>query len=277
MLEKVSIILYVLVIAPGLNSNLVYEKTCACGKSNFKISKIYGGYQARLGEFPWLGKLYAGYFRMMFLLCGGSLISNEYVLTAAHCLVDWTRLAIRIEFGVLDYNSKSHDLLSVAKMITHAAYDFKDDRNDIALLKLSRKVKFSKLVSPICLPMRFKRVLFDNTLVTVCGWGETQRGTPKTLMATQLKTYPLAKCMKYHNVDYVDKFGATIFESNICTADKIKDACLGDSGGPMSYYDPRSKRSYIIGIVSWGIDCTTIPAAYTRVTSYLDWIKEKAG
>lgn len=173
--------------------------------------------------------------------------------------------------------------VNVIKAAIHPKYDKKDGHSDIAILTLEKDIPFTyKHILPVCLPFEDpirSEVLLDYAPF-VAGWGRTQEGGSSSAILQMLKVPVL------ENKDCEDGYktlgkvaSAKQFDEGIICAGFLeggKDACQGDSGGPL-FLDSFSHHYYYqVGIVSYGIGCARaeLPGVYTRVTSYLDWIKK---
>ncbi|XP_050420466.1 venom protease-like [Adelges cooleyi] len=264
-------------------STLPHDTTC--GKTSTIRDKIVGGSPPKLDDWPWMVALgfrdaYKPEIPLQWL-CGGTLISNRYVVTAAHCTTGVGGRQITIaRVGELDLNPNVKDGASpqdipVSKIIAHELYNGERVVNDIALLKLESPVTFNAHVQPICLPsitkMKFKN--FVKFSPTVIGYGSTnfRQPTSSALLEVVVPVLDNAECERAYK-----KTSATIDERVICAGylQGGKDACQGDSGGPLML--PNGKQYYLIGVVSFGYKCAEpgYPGIYTRVTYFVDWIIE---
>ncbi|XP_058822335.1 proclotting enzyme-like [Topomyia yanbarensis] len=243
-----------------------------CGISTRQIPKITGGRPADPKEWPWMAALLLNQADQSF--CGGVLITDRHVLTAAHCVVNLKIHQFLVRLGEYDfthYNETRSRDFRVTEIRSHVDFDPVSYENDIALLKLFRPSFFNSYIWPICMPPLDDS--WDGYRAVVVGWGTQFFGGPfaKVLMEVDMPIWSNSDCQ---NV-YINR----IFETSICAGDHEggKDSCQGDSGGPLMIQLP-NKRWVTVGIVSWGIRCgeANHPGIYTRVSSYVRWVIENA-
>jgi len=239
-----------------------------CGEP-VRSGRIVNGQDAAAAAYPWT----VGIQFIDKLYCGGSLITNMFVLTAAHCMKGINHSRIRIVLGDHDRRRKSQVQVTrtIERVFIHAQFVKKTFNNDIALIKLSQPVKFSSHIRPVCLPVNNRS--YNNQNTTVVGWGKlAELGRPaEILQEVVVPVISQKKCRKSTN--YRSK---EITENMFCAGyDKgVLDACQGDSGGPMVWRGDENNAWAQIGIVSWGQGCARkgYPGVYTRIGKYLDWI-----
>ncbi|XP_031622770.1 serine protease persephone-like [Contarinia nasturtii] len=243
--------------------------------------RIFGGEGTEDGEFPAMAAL--GYFDRQVLVykCGGSIISDQFVLTAAHCIYPSKPRVVRLGKAKIfdDINDPTTAVIrNIKTIIIHPGYNLTTKWNDIALIRVFDKIPFNDFVWPACLHTNFGDVPSSQNL-TVTGWGisDPKRYTTmsKLLRKANLKSMPLEECrtrlMLNHWQDAALQSG--FIEGQYCAYGAgVTDACRGDSGGPLQYL--KTSTSVIVGIVSVGDYCgLDSPGIYTRVASYLDWIE----
>ncbi|XP_064102784.1 trypsin-1-like [Macrobrachium nipponense] len=247
------------------------DKTCVCGKVNRNL-KIVGGKVTEKNEYPWQVGLTS--YSPSHPFCGGSIISNLYILTAAHCVYGLSPAMVTAVLGEHDWSTASEsDSIQkrrVSEIITHPDFDSYTQDNDIALLRLSTPVDFpaNNEIAPVCLPPAGN--LYENVNATVTGWGKLSEygDTSSVLHEVIVPTMTNAKCSQLYE--------EVVTENMLCAGldEGERDACQGDSGGPLVTIDEGTMRMIEIGIVSWGDGCAAPgkPGVYTRVNRYLEWI-----
>ncbi|CAL4120555.1 unnamed protein product [Meganyctiphanes norvegica] len=254
---------------------------CICGQAN--PYRVVGGEVVYpKNKYPWHvwikeGKNY---------LCGGSIINDRYILTAAHCLINFNCAPMgpnKFKVVVADHNidSSSENVaatstVSVDKVIVHPGYNCNElaEDDDIGLLRLSQSLDLTaKQVTPICLPSDDSQ-LYLGDMAIVTGWGYTVGSGQDQVLASLLHEVelPVVQCPSFED------YGEELTSEMICAgeSDGGLDACNGDSGGPLIVQENSSAppRFVQVGIVSFGPAACKGPGVYTRVSKYLNWIKE---
>ena len=238
------------------------SSSCKCGIPN-RSNRIVGGVQTEVNEYPWQVGLVRPNGRSPF--CGGTLISDRHVMTAAHCTAGQSASNIRIILGEHKTDDASQTKVEVATITDDPLYNSNTMKNDFSILTLKEPVTFTREISPACLPSDTNQ-LYAGQVATVSGWGTLQSNgnQPTVLMEVDVTVTTQTVC---RNV-----YGNDISTINICAMDAGKDSCQGDSGGPLVIQE--NGRFALIGVVSYGYGCAqpNVPGVYARVTARKDWI-----
>ncbi|XP_050697259.1 venom protease-like isoform X3 [Eriocheir sinensis] len=263
---------------PPANTGLNRLPQDSCGKSDSLAAvRIVGGSEPPIGAHPWLAALgYENVRGKVQFLCGGALVTDQHVVTAAHCIKDRDDLKV-VRLGEHDLNREDdtkHEDFDIATRTLHPSYNTPSSfANDIAVLKLSRPVKFRKqAIVPVCLPL--SESLKTEPLVRrsgyVAGWGAVSFNNVSSprLLHVSLPVISEKDCAeKYRRFRNI-----AINNTTLCAGVGNQDACQGDSGGPMVMF--LEGRWRLVGVVSFGFRCAEadFPGVYTRVTNFTDWI-----
>uniref|UniRef100_A0A1B6DCK7 Peptidase S1 domain-containing protein n=1 Tax=Clastoptera arizonana TaxID=38151 RepID=A0A1B6DCK7_9HEMI len=242
---------------------------------------IVGGHKAQHGEFPHMAGI--GFDRGHFIefLCGGSLISPTFVLTAAHCAKTKWGNPVMVRIGVNNINHNNGQNMDIVDIVIHPQYQPPSCYNDIALIKIADGVKLGPDLRPACLPI-INAGDKPGHLATATGWGRTGYGkvSSDSLLKVTLQIIGKNECEKYFNdKDSMTRLSTGIETSMICATGYLKkthDTCQGDSGGPLQSYLPNDECMHqIVGITSFGKLCGKgLPGVYTKVSSFISWIEE---
>lgn len=239
-----------------------------CGRNGKQTGRIQQG-AAEVNDWPWLVALKRPFERDNF--CGGVLINQRWVLTAAHCVLfsglkKASDLIVRLgEYDFSKVNETKYMDVGVAAIKVYPRFSEQNYENDLSLVQLAEKVTYNAFVRPVCLPQPGE--FYEGETGIVTGWGTLSYGGQKSdvLMEVPVPVWKLADCRK--------QFTQNIFDTNLCAGGYKggTDSCQGDSGGPLLYQRP-DKQWTIIGVVSWGINCGVTPGVYVQVNKYMKWI-----
>ncbi|KPA19454.1 secreted protein containing Peptidase S1 and S6, chymotrypsin/Hap domain protein [Candidatus Magnetomorum sp. HK-1] len=246
---------------------------CACNKGastdsqtsssiNKKSKRIVGG-EPTSNRWQFMAALIDSSTESVEPFCGATLVSNSWIITAAHCLENQTTDSILVFIGSNDLNSEEALRIPIKQMIIHPGYHSDTVDSDLALLELSESVTNYPPLS--ILPENIETKGLD---AIIMGWGQTGEylaGSDILLQAT----VPVASNEACRSV-----FGNVITENMICAGElsSKKDSCYGDSGGPLVVYT--NGNYYLAGIVSWGEGCARNGSygVYTRVSEFHSFI-----
>uniref|UniRef100_A0A8D0HCL6 Transmembrane serine protease 3 n=1 Tax=Sphenodon punctatus TaxID=8508 RepID=A0A8D0HCL6_SPHPU len=241
----------------------------ACGTRSRYSPRIVGGNASSPQQWPWQASLQFQGFH----LCGGSVITPWWIVTAAHCVYDlYLPSAWTVQVGFVTLEDASINLYPVDKIIYHRNYRPKTMWNDIALMKLASPLVLNGLIEPICLP-NFGEHFPEGKSCWISGWGATEEGGD----TTESMNYASVPLISNRVCNHREVYGGIVASSMLC-AGYLKggvDTCQGDSGGPLACEDLNTWK--LVGTTSFGEGCAEVnkPGVYSRVTSFLDWIHEQ--
>ncbi|XP_047493641.1 brachyurin-like [Penaeus chinensis] len=228
--------------------------------------RVVGGSEAVPHKYPYQAALIQG----VAFVCGGVLVSDQFVLTAAHCVTSW-KSKYSVLLGGHDVSGWEayHQVIDVEKIFVHP--DYTSDSvisSDIAVLKLQKKIKRNSKVFPIDLP---QNDLYAGMPLVITGWGVTKTGVKPFTVLQEMSTSALSLSRCKQMFPWLDSSMFCVYVPR-----KPASTCNGDSGGPAAY------NNYVMGIASFGATgCTpTYPQGFTNVYEAKDWIEdvmEKSG
>ncbi|XP_038660369.1 transmembrane protease serine 9-like isoform X2 [Scyliorhinus canicula] len=253
--------------AATVTTSTIQIISSACGSSAAFSSRIVGGTDSADGEWPWQVSLRIGQH-----ICGASIISDRWLVSAAHCFLEnsnpsiWTAYmgSVNVQMGIAR---------NIKTIIRHPRYHSMTLDFDIAVLELSSPLNFTDYIRPVCLPSR-NQVFPVGKSCSITGWGSLYfRGQwPTILQKANVDIIADTICnVSYHNAITHRMLCAGFLEGGV-------DSCQGDSGGPLVCLEPGGTW-FLVGIVSFGFGCAeaNFPGVYARVTALRDWVKEQTG
>ena len=252
------------------------EAPCVCGVPNSNQVRIVGGQPAEKNEYPWLVRLVYKSANVSQgisagdLLCTGSLISSNTVLTPAHCYKDPSSIRAVLK----DHDVTQEDgeiMIDISLFIKHPNYnDYKGLFHfDFGIVRLVQHVQFTRTLSPVCLPRIGQH--YEGRQAVVTGWGYLGSSPGSTLpdILQEVEVTILTQCTISGIPDHL------ITDSEICAGKPGKDFCYGDSGAPLLAYEGGGRYFSVVGLASW-LFCGSLkfPGLYARVSNQLDWIQD---
>ncbi|XP_068612514.1 coagulation factor VII [Brachionichthys hirsutus] len=263
--------------APGYNlhrnnATCLPQGAVACGRPQVHFApRVINGQICPKGHCPWQALITENHA----YICGAIVLSDQWVLTAAHCVWAKPDSVFHVTVGEHDRQTveRTEQERRVIKVIVHLGYNKTSHDKDLAMLKLHRPVKLGQYVVPICLPAKnssFSRTMATIRHSTVSGWGRLSRYGPpaRYLQKLVLPRVPQQECRLHTRLN--------ITRNMLCAGLRNggQDACEGDSGGPLA---TRYKKTWFLtGVVSWGKGCANenLYGVYTRVSNFLSWIED---
>ncbi|XP_068628024.1 trypsin beta-like [Battus philenor] len=228
--------------------------------------RIVSGRNTSIAAVPWQVSLR----EKAYPICGGSIITDIWLVTAAHCLIKSRASDLSVRLGS-SWKTHGGEMYDVMESYAHPRYASKTKCNDVGLVRLYSPLRFSARVLPIGLIAKATRLLADQPAI-VSGWGKLREGGPSAtyLQSSTIKTIAMKLCRRSgldrKSIDPASMFCAGSFSQ------PSPDACQGDSGGPIV------QDGVLIGVVSWGLGCArgNFPGVYTRLSHPIiwDWLHE---
>ncbi|NXH06763.1 ENTK Enteropeptidase, partial [Loxia leucoptera] len=256
--------------------NLVVHLQCniqSCGKrlvTENNGTRIVGGNDARREAWPWIVSLHFNFQPV----CGASLVRDEWLVTAAHCVYGrqlkpsrW-RAALGL-YSQADLAQPPTVVLNIDRIIINPHYMRETKDSDIALMHLQHKVQCTDYIQPICLPEKDQQ-FSPGINCSIAGWGSIRNEGPSSdiLQEAEVPLLSNEKCQQW-----MPKYNITA--NMLCAGYDMGgiDSCQGDSGGPLTFED--GDKWFLVGVTSFGEKCALPqrPGVYARVTMFVDWIK----
>ncbi|XP_027626419.1 chymotrypsin-like elastase family member 2A [Tupaia chinensis] len=246
-----------------------------CGLPTYlpHLSRVVGGEDASPNSWPWQVSLQYSSSGTWRHTCGGSLVANNWVLTAAHCISSSRTYRVLLGRHSLSTDESGSLAVQVSKLVVHEDWNSSQlsKGNDIALLKLAEPVTLTDKIQLACLPPA-GTILPNNYPCYVTGWGrlQTNGALPDILQEGQLLVVDYATCSS------PGWWGSSVKTNMVCAGgDGVISSCNGDSGGPLNCQAANGQWE-VHGVVSFGssLGCNYYhkPSVFTRVSNYIDWI-----
>ncbi|XP_028736571.2 chymotrypsin-like elastase family member 2A [Peromyscus leucopus] len=249
----------------------------SCGFPTYEaqhdVSRVVGGQEATPNAWPWQVSLQYQSAGKWYHTCGGSLVANNWVLTAAHCISSSRTYRVVLGRHSLSTSESGSLTVQVSKLVVHENWnaDKIANGNDIALIKLASPVTLTSKIQTACLPSA-GTILPNNYPCYVTGWGrlQTNGASPDVLQQGRLLVVDYATCSS------ASWWGSSVKTTMVCAGgDGVTSSCNGDSGGPLNCQASNGQWQ-VHGIVSFGstLGCNypRKPSVFTRVSNYIDWI-----
>nr|XP_021331840.1 elastase 3 like isoform X1 [Danio rerio] len=256
-------------------ASVLIASAFGCGKPPIEplMSRVVNGEEARPHSWPWQVSLQYQSGSSFYHTCGGSIIAENWVMTAAHCISSGRNYRVLVGKHDLSVNEEGSQTISAQKIIVHEKWNsmFVALGNDIALIKLAEPVTLSDTIQLGCVPAPGD-VLPNNYPCYISGWGRLSTGgaLPDRLQQALMPAVDHATCSRF------DWWGSSVKETMVCAGgDGVVAGCNGDSGGPLNCKNSDGIWE-VHGIASFvsGLGCNTIrkPTVFTRVSSFTDWV-----
>ncbi|KAE8622215.1 hypothetical protein XENTR_v10005149 [Xenopus tropicalis] len=253
-----------------------------CGNRPF-YTEVKASYSTELnpveGKWPWIvsiqKKVELGYKH----ICAGTILNNEWIITAAHCFKDWkegdptTPLRVLLGTFYLSEIGLRTQSRGVKQLIKHDQYDPITESNDIALIQLDKQVEFSDHIQQACFPKE-SADLKDLIDCSIAGWGAQGKHLDEPsqfLQEAQVERIDTKHCNKWYQ--------GILGENHLCAGHRKgpEKTCNGDRGSPLMCRTKKNNVYSVIGILNWGSGCgqTRSPGVYSPIQSHIKWIVEK--
>ncbi|NWH39227.1 ACRO protein, partial [Chloropsis hardwickii] len=242
---------------------------------DYGMTRIVGGTSAMEASWPWTVSIQHPWVPGLGHFCGGSLISADWVLTAAHCFDDLTNASlVYVVIGAtqLTQPGPGAAVRSVKQVVLHPYYKPVDFSNDIALMQLDHPVQCSPYIQLACVADPTLRVS-ELKNCWIAGWGSTtarSQDSPDHLQEAKVQLIDVQLC------NSSDWYAGKVHTHNLCAGypQGTIDTCQGDSGGPLMCQDNNADYWWVIGLTSFGTGCARAmrPGIYISTQHFYDWI-----
>ncbi|CAO2600856.1 Transmembrane protease serine 12 [Lemmus lemmus] len=257
----------------------LFTKDCGIAplRGALEGSRIIGGTRAAAGAWPWLVSLQVQDGNFLVHICGGALVRDRWVLTAAHCTKEASDpLKWRAVIGTNDLSRRRSHIrnIQVVAIIIRPDFILETFVNDIALFRLRKAVRYNDYIQPICLPFGVFQKLDQNTECFISGWGRTKEEGNGTSILQEAKVHFISREVCNSERSY----GGVVPSTSFCAGHEngTFDTCRGDSGGPLMCYLPEHRRYFVMGITSYGHGCGRrhFPGVYSGPSFFQQWLTD---
>jgi len=263
------LILFTVLCAVGISNAILNPPGCGLRPHARQGDKVVGGHQANVGDYGWVCTMR----RNGGFICGGSIVDENFYITAAHCPFGNTNPAVYLlDCGVHDrLNMEAWaQTMRVGQVIMHPQYSSATLRNDIALMRFATPLPIdNNMIIPVCIPDGSED--WQGKFGDAVGWGTLFSGGSVSRYKMEVNMLHLT------NNRCVARFGTSVDPNLQMCAGEVgegKDTCQGDSGGPYtcpSSLPGQTNKHFLIGITSWGYGCGD-GGVYTKTAGYFSWI-----
>lgn len=267
-----SFVAFIIVVSFGLLSSFCATLPARPDHILMQSQRIFNGHSSQPGQFPYIALLQINRLQST-TVCGGSLISTKWIITAAHCIHNAVHIDVHLGAHSLKDPTEPHRIVaSVNGTIIHFGYIGVMALNDVGLIQLREAITLSNRIQIVRLPVGRDLYVSENVLAS--GWGRkyTQASNHASILQwARLFVISNEVCMRSLSP-------LSVRDTVICAqGENSESVCAGDSGGPLVLeQDGRT----IIGVTSFGhINGCHLghPQGFTRVTSYVSWIRQHTG
>ncbi|CAB0001308.1 unnamed protein product [Nesidiocoris tenuis] len=249
-----------------------------CGRRLFPEARVVGGQLSAFGKWPWQISLRQWRTSTYLHKCGAALLSENWAITAAHCVENVPPSDLLLRLGEHDLSTEEEPYgfqeRRVQIVASHPQFDPRTFEYDLALLRFYEPVTFQPNIIPVCVPEDDTN--FVGSMAFVTGWGRLYEDGPLPSILQEVSVPVINNTIcetMYRAAGYIEHI-PDIF---ICAGWKKGgfDSCEGDSGGPMVIQRP-DRRWLLAGVISWGIGCAepNQPGVYTRISQFRHWINQ---
>ncbi|XP_065085076.1 trypsin-1-like [Ochlerotatus camptorhynchus] len=244
--------------------------------SDGKNSRIVGGVDALAGEYPYIVSIQRLFLTISTHVCGGTILNNFHVLTAAQCFFGKSAGRHRVQAGKLNLNQFEpvEQTVNMLWFTMHPNYDGSPTPYDLAIVRLQSPFGFNSFIQPVVMPIPNS---IPSGVVRFAGWGSTSMGllpgTPTILQQTRVSVFPNENCTQM-------LYGVMpITPENVCLGPATGGigACNGDAGGPV--VQVTNGQHVLVGIITWQVfpcGIPGVPSISSRVSAFNDWIQENS-